>query len=186
MEIGEIDLLKKLKESNIELRSQVKSLQKDNSRLHKINHDLRKQIVSQTEKLKTYGLGRNNQFVVSTNKGLVKPYQIQAIIERMFNLPYKGIMVKSQSPKYSLPRQYFIYLVRFHTHLSLKAIAKKLGGFDHTTMVHAEKKIHRLLFIEKKQEALAIFEEAQKHIEETRLTGKTYSKKKKMYYANNN
>jgi len=43
------------------------------------------------------------------------------------------------------PRQIMMYLAREHTTLSLPQIGRKLGGFDHTTALHAVMKIKAML-----------------------------------------
>jgi chromosomal replication initiator protein len=44
-----------------------------------------------------------------------------------------------------LPRQVCMYIARKITDLSLPAIGKEFGGKDHTTVLHAERKVSRLL-----------------------------------------
>lgn len=43
------------------------------------------------------------------------------------------------------PRQLIMYLARKYTHLSYPEIGRLLGGKDHTTVIHAERKIQELI-----------------------------------------
>ena len=52
---------------------------------------------------------------------------------------------RSRHIEYLLPRQIAMYLARQLTDLSLPNIGRYLGGRDHTTVMHAESKISRLV-----------------------------------------
>ena len=53
------------------------------------------------------------------------------------------LMSKSRERKYSEPRQIAMYLMRKYTKRTLPDIAQAFGGKDHSTVIHAIRKINK-------------------------------------------
>ncbi len=53
----------------------------------------------------------------------------------------------------SLPRQVAMHLVRKHTELSFPQIGRLFGGFDHSTVMYADKKVAGLIAALREQQA---------------------------------
>lgn len=60
---------------------------------------------------------------------------------RYFGMPIDDIISHKRSLKYMAPRQVTIYVARKLTDLSTPQVGKWFGGRDHTTVIHACKKV---------------------------------------------
>ena len=78
----------------------------------------------------------------STKKNITSKHLISTICE-FYNLELDEIMGKIREKRISMPRQILMYLMREEIKGSYPAIGKELGGRDHTTVMHACKKIKR-------------------------------------------
>lgn len=85
-------------------------------------------------------------------KGLLsqqhKPLSIESIVQSVsdeFSIPLDDINGKTRSKEVVLPRQIAMYLCRTLTQASLPDIGRKIGGRDHTTVLHSVSKIEQLL-----------------------------------------
>ncbi|MDX1658103.1 MAG: helix-turn-helix domain-containing protein, partial [Nitriliruptorales bacterium] len=82
---------------------------------------------------------------------------VQLIMEEVanyFNLTLDDLCSPSRSRQLVTARQIAMYLVREMTDLSLPRIGKAFGGRDHTTVMHANNKIAKLM-----QEKRAIYDQ---------------------------
>lgn len=70
--------------------------------------------------------------------------EILKAVASFFRIPKAQLQSKSQSRAISLPRQVAMYLARRFTTLSLEEVGGYLGGRDHSTVIHAEKRIKTL------------------------------------------
>ena len=68
---------------------------------------------------------------------------IQIVCVR-FNLPGYLLLSDRRTASIVRPRQIAMWLVHKHTALSLPQIGRKFGGRDHTTVLHAVRKIEHL------------------------------------------
>lgn len=66
---------------------------------------------------------------------------IQKIVAEFYNIKQIDIIGKKRSKNIVIPRQVSMYLTREMTPLSLPDIGKAFGGRDHTTIIHAVKKV---------------------------------------------
>lgn len=66
---------------------------------------------------------------------------IQKSVADHFKLKIADLKSKKRQRAYSVPRQIAMYLARSRTSLSFPEIGEKFGGKDHTTVMHAVKKI---------------------------------------------
>jgi len=67
--------------------------------------------------------------------------KIQKAIIKYFNLKSTDLKSKSRSKRVVVPRQLAMYLCREYTEESLPHIGKLFGGRDHSTVIHAHRKI---------------------------------------------
>jgi len=68
---------------------------------------------------------------------------IQKHVASFFNVRFGDLKAKKKNKSFVLPRQIAMYLCRRFTTLSLQEIGEKFGGKDHTTVLHAIKKIEQ-------------------------------------------
>ncbi len=66
---------------------------------------------------------------------------IQKLVAERFNVRVADLKSKKRLRALSVPRQIAMYLARTHTSCSFPEIGMKFGGKDHTTVMHAVKKI---------------------------------------------
>ncbi len=70
--------------------------------------------------------------------------EILEVVASFFRLPQRKMQSKSRARAIVLPRQVAMYMARRFTTLSLEEIGGFLGGKDHSTVVHAERRISML------------------------------------------
>jgi hypothetical protein len=70
--------------------------------------------------------------------------EIQAAVERHFKVTRADLISARRSAVIVRPRQVAMFLARHLTLQSLPAIGRKFGNRDHTTVLHAVRKIERL------------------------------------------
>ena len=78
----------------------------------------------------------------------VRPISIQVIqgeVCRFYNLNLSDLVGSKRSQSIVFPRQVAMYLARELTDMSLPRIGAEFGGKDHTTVIHANAKITKLL-----------------------------------------
>jgi len=73
---------------------------------------------------------------------------IQAFISERYNISEKEILSRKRTRSIAFPRQIAMYLSRELTDLSLPKIGQEFGGRDHTTVIHAHKKITELIEVD--------------------------------------
>ena len=83
-------------------------------------------------------------FIRSDNK-LINVESIQNIVATHFNLNIQEMLSSKRTRSLARPRQIAMYLVKQHTTNSLPEIGRKFSGRDHTTVIHAVKKIEELI-----------------------------------------
>jgi len=88
-------------------------------------------------------------FINSNNKS-INVESIQNIVASYFNLNIQEMLSVRRSRSLARPRQIAMYLAKQHTTNSLPDIGRKFSNRDHTTVIHAVKKINEL--IEKDEE----------------------------------
>ena len=71
--------------------------------------------------------------------------KVQREVAKRFNVEPSDITGKSRSRDIVIPRQVAMYLTRHLTESSLPAIGRAFGGRDHSTVLHACKKIEARL-----------------------------------------
>jgi chromosomal replication initiator protein len=67
--------------------------------------------------------------------------QLIQTISQMYNLSQEELLGKSREKKIAFPRQIIMYLMREDYNVSYPAIGEKLGGRDHTTVIHSYEKV---------------------------------------------
>lgn len=79
--------------------------------------------------------------IVRENDEPIPVEVIQKNVASFFNIRFTELKAKKKNKSFVLPRQIAMYLCRKLTGLSLQEIGEKFGGKDHTTVLHAIKKI---------------------------------------------
>ncbi|MEO5969854.1 MAG: helix-turn-helix domain-containing protein, partial [Bdellovibrionia bacterium] len=74
-----------------------------------------------------------------------KVEKITKAVSIYFGITCKNILVATRVKSIVVPRQIAIYLIRQHSNMTLKEIAGYFGGKDHTTILHACRKIEMAL-----------------------------------------
>jgi len=72
---------------------------------------------------------------------LASAKEIIGSVVQFYNLDMKDLVSDSRKKEISYPRQILMYLLRVEAKISYPSIGQELGGRDHTTVIHAYKKI---------------------------------------------
>tara|TARA_B100000686_G_scaffold348933_1_gene441175 strand:+ start:1534 stop:2922 length:1389 start_codon:yes stop_codon:yes gene_type:complete len=83
-------------------------------------------------------------FIDSNNKS-INVESIQNVVSTYFNLNLDQMLSPRRSRSLARPRQIAMYLAKQHTTNSLPEIGRKFSNRDHTTVIHAVKKIEELI-----------------------------------------
>jgi len=83
-------------------------------------------------------------FINSNNKS-INVELIQNMVASYFNLNIQELLSPRRSRSLARPRQIAMYLAKQHTTNSLPDIGRKFSNRDHTTVIHAVKKIDELM-----------------------------------------
>ena len=83
-------------------------------------------------------------FINSSNKSINVEF-IQNLVATHFNLSIQELLSPRRSRSLARPRQIAMYLAKQHTTNSLPDIGRKFANRDHTTVIHAVKKIDELM-----------------------------------------
>ena len=83
-------------------------------------------------------------FISSGNKSITVE-TIQNVVANYFNLSLQEMLSARRSRSLARPRQMAMYLAKQHTTNSLPDIGRKFSNRDHTTVIHAVKKIEELI-----------------------------------------
>ena len=83
-------------------------------------------------------------FINSNNKSINVEY-IQNLVAQHFNLNIQELLSPRRSRSLARPRQIAMYLAKQYTTNSLPDIGRKFSNRDHTTVIHAVKKIDELI-----------------------------------------
>ncbi len=84
-------------------------------------------------------------FINLNNVNSVSVESIQNLVASHFNLKINELLSPRRSRSLARPRQIAMYLAKQHTTNSLPDIGRKFSNRDHTTVIHAVKKINELI-----------------------------------------
>jgi chromosomal replication initiator protein len=73
---------------------------------------------------------------------------IQNAVAKHFHIKIQDLKSPSRAQKISIPRHIAMYLIRKYTGLGFKEIGQYFGGKDHSTVMHACKKVESELEVE--------------------------------------
>ena len=82
---------------------------------------------------------------ITGNKKSINVQSILEVVSRRFNLSISQLLSKCRERNLVIPRQIAIHLSRKLTNLSLSEIGGYIGGRDHSTVIHADNKISKIL-----------------------------------------
>jgi chromosomal replication initiator protein len=74
---------------------------------------------------------------------------IQAIVAEVFGITREELLSDARTQRVTWPRQLAMYLSRKYTAQSLPAIGQAFGGRNHTTVMHAIKKVDGVVGVER-------------------------------------
>lgn len=83
--------------------------------------------------------------IISSSDSIVTPDKIKSVVAKHYGITVKDIDSGKRSRNLAYPRQIAMYLCKEMTDNSLPQIGKAFGGRDHTTVLHACKKINSYL-----------------------------------------
>ncbi len=83
---------------------------------------------------------------------IITPKKILQTVAEFFDLKEKDLLAKCRKKEIVKPRQIAMYLLRQETKNSFPFIGRKFGGKDHTTAIHACRKIEKEIQKDKKLE----------------------------------
>jgi chromosomal replication initiator protein len=83
--------------------------------------------------------------VQSGEQRRVRIEEIQRIVARHYNVSKSDLLSNRRTRVIVRPRQIAMYLSKFLTPRSLPEIGRRFGNRDHTTVLHAVRKIEALL-----------------------------------------
>ena len=83
--------------------------------------------------------------IINNNNKSVNVETIQNLVASYFNLNLQEMLSPRRSRVLARPRQIAMYLAKQHTTNSLPDIGRKFSNRDHTTVIHAVKKIDELI-----------------------------------------
>jgi chromosomal replication initiator protein len=84
----------------------------------------------------------------SKPKKMVSVNELIKIISDFFNIDEKSIVDKTRRKEVVRPRQIIMYILREDFNISYPTIGEKLGGRDHTTVIHSCEKVKKDLKID--------------------------------------
>ena len=82
---------------------------------------------------------------INSNSKLINVESIQNMVAAHFNLNIQELLSPRRSRSLARPRQIAMYLAKQYTTNSLPDIGRKFSNRDHTTVIHAVKKIDELI-----------------------------------------
>jgi chromosomal replication initiator protein len=74
-------------------------------------------------------------------RGPVSVARIQQAVAEVYGVPVERMKARGRASQIAHARQVAMYLARELTHLSLAQVGEHFGGRDHTTVLHAQRKI---------------------------------------------
>ena len=86
--------------------------------------------------------------LISSSNRVVGTAEIISAVGKHYNIPQSEIVSSKRQRELVLPRQVAIYLLREQTNKSLPEIGKIMGGKDHSTIFHAQRKITEAIKID--------------------------------------
>ena len=103
--------------------------------------------------------------MLSSSEMKITEDTIKKIVANYYGVTIKDIDSTKRNRNFAYPRQIAMYLCKEMTDSSLPKIGKAFGGKDHTTVLHAHKKIAKE--IEENEETKSVIEELKKKINES-------------------
>ena len=75
----------------------------------------------------------------------VKVKEIQERVAQFYGIEERYMRAKDRERRISRPRQVAMYLAREMTPMSYPEIGRRFGGRDHSTVIHAFRRVERLI-----------------------------------------
>jgi chromosomal replication initiator protein len=118
--------------------------------LAKTNNDI-KALIKNIVRIKTYASLTKGDISITLVKSIIKDRrkadigidEIKSITAGYFNISVTDLISKKKKRSYAYPRQIAMYLSRKYTDKSFKAIGASFGRKDHSTVIHAVRRIEK-------------------------------------------
>ena len=78
---------------------------------------------------------------IHTMQKSTTPQNIIDAVAQFYQVALENLLGSSREKRFSSPRQIIMHLMRSELNMSYPSIGDELGGRDHTTAMHADKKI---------------------------------------------
>jgi len=99
----------------------------------------------------TLDLARNIiENIIKNSKKDITVDDILVEVARHYNMEPEMLQLRKRKSGVVLPRQVAMYLTKKHTNMSVKAIGQRIGGLDHSTVLHGCKQVENYIFSDKK------------------------------------
>lgn len=83
--------------------------------------------------------------LINPGKKILRAHDIVKTVSRYYDIKKDTLLGKKRNKEIVIPRQILIYLLREELDLPYTAIAREIGGKDHTTIIHNYNKIKNLV-----------------------------------------
>lgn len=98
--------------------------------------------------------------IIEEKQQFVTPELVIREVHKYYKIPIEDLLGKRRTKDLVMPRQITMYLLRHECSLSYPEIGRKMGGKDHSTIMHGCEKIEKTLFTDNKiKEHLAIIKD---------------------------
>ena len=83
--------------------------------------------------------------LINPGKKMLHSHDIIKMVSKYYDIKKEDLLGKKRNKEIVIPRQILIYLLREELDLPYTAIAREIGGKDHTTIIHNYNKIKNLV-----------------------------------------
>lgn len=83
--------------------------------------------------------------IIEEKQQVISPELIIREVHKYFRIPIEELLGRKRTKELVMPRQITMYLLRHECNLSFPEIGRKMGGKDHSTVMHGDEKIERML-----------------------------------------
>ncbi len=98
--------------------------------------------------------------IIEEKQQFITPELVIREVHKYYRIPIEELLGKKRTKDLVMPRQITMYLLRHECSLSYPEIGRKMGGKDHSTIMHGCEKIEKTLFTDNKmKESLVIIKD---------------------------
>lgn len=98
--------------------------------------------------------------IIDEKQQFITPELVIREVHKYYKIPIEELLGKKRTQDLVMPRQITMYLLRHECNLSYPEIGRKMGGKDHSTIMHGCEKIEKILFTDNQtKEHIAIIKD---------------------------